>query len=81
MVIYRVILLGSCEFLEVESHWSSWSWFLFAVCLCGWWIPLVQDGACADLQGIYLKFELSGEVWFDEYWCVGDSMNDFVLGF
>ena len=48
-VIYGVILLGGCEFLGMESHWSPWSWFFFAVWFHGWWIPLVQYGTCADL--------------------------------
>jgi len=41
-VINRVILLGLCDLLGVESHQSSWSWFLGAVWFGNRGIPLVK---------------------------------------
>jgi len=48
-VVDRVVLLGLGEFLGVESHQLSWSWFLSAVWFSDRGVPLVEYCSCADL--------------------------------
>jgi len=49
VVIDRVVLLGLGEFLGMESHQSSWSWFLSAVWFGDRGVPLVEYCSCSDL--------------------------------
>jgi len=48
-VVDGVVLLSLGEFLGVESHWSSWSWFLSAVWFSNRGISLVEYCSHADL--------------------------------
>ena len=48
-VVDGVILLGLHEFLGMESHWSSWSWFLSAVWFGDRGVSLIKDCACSNL--------------------------------
>jgi len=48
-VIDGVVLLVLSEFLGVESHWSSWSWFLSTVSFGGRRISLVEYCSCTNL--------------------------------
>jgi len=48
-VVNGVILLSLREFLGVESHWSSWSWFLSAVWFGDRGVPLIEYCSCTDL--------------------------------
>jgi len=49
VVIDGVILLGLGEFLGMESHRSSWSWFLCAVWFGDRGVLLIEDCSCTDL--------------------------------
>ena len=48
-VVDGVILLHLHEFLGMESHWSSWSWFLSAVRFGDRGVLLVKYCSRADL--------------------------------
>jgi len=48
-VVDGVVLLGLGEFLGVESHRSSWSWFLSAVWFGDRGVPLIEYCSCSDL--------------------------------
>jgi len=48
-VIDGVVLLSLREFLGVESHRSSWSWFLGAVWFRDREVSLVEYCSCTDL--------------------------------
>jgi len=48
-VIDGVVLLGLGEFLGVESHWSSWSWFLSAIWFGDRGVLLVKYCSCSNL--------------------------------
>jgi len=60
-VIDGVVLLSLGEFLGVESHRSSWSWFLCAVWFSDRGVPLVEYCSCPDLRSV--GFELKLSVW------------------
>jgi len=48
-VINWVVLLGLHELLGVESHWSSWSWFLGAIWFGDRGVLLIEDCSCTNL--------------------------------
>ena len=60
-VVDGVVLFGWSKFLGVESHQSSWSWFLSAVWFGNRGVSLIEYCSCADLRSVGFKFELS--VW------------------
>jgi len=48
-VVDGVILLGLRELLGMESHQSSWSWFLSAIWFSDRGVSLVEYCSCSDL--------------------------------
>jgi len=48
-IVDGVVLLGLGEFLGMESHQSSWSWFLSAIWFSDRGVLLVEYCSCADL--------------------------------
>ena len=49
VVVDGIVLLSLGEFLGVESHQSSWSWFLSAIWFGDREVPLVEYSSCSDL--------------------------------
>src|SRR5260221_9286564 len=80
-VINGVILLCVSELLGVESHWSAWSWFFFAIWECYCWIPLIEDPSCRELRCINLQLELPAGVGSEENWCAVDGRDYLLLAF
>ena len=48
-VIDGVVLLSLGEFLGMESHQLSWSWFLGTVWFGDRGVPLIENCSCTDL--------------------------------
>jgi len=71
-VIDGVVLLSLSEFLGVESHWSSWSWFLSTIGFGDRRVPLVEYCSCADLRSVGFEFELSVWIWSGKDGCAGN---------
>jgi len=80
MVVDGVVLLRLHEFLGMESHRSSWSWFLSAIWFGDRGIPLVKYCSCTDLRSVGFEFELSVWVGSGQDGCTGDHSDELFLG-
>jgi len=63
VIVNGVVLLGLGKFLGVESHQSSWSWFLSAIWFRDRGVPLVKYCSCTNLQSVGFKLELFVWIW------------------
>jgi len=72
VVVDGVVLLGLGEFLGMESHRSSWSWFLSAVWFSDRRVLLIKYCSHANLGGVCFKLELSVWVWSGQDGCTSN---------